>query len=205
MPRTRGAASGLLIVILGAWGAAIPFVGHYLHLVVGPDRAFDMTPGRFWLSLVPGVVAVLGGLMLVRSRNRATATLGAQLALAAGVWFVVGRSASLLWSSGGAWGGAPMGGATRQAIELLAYYFGVGAAITALAGIALGRVSARHAGDVERLTTVAPAAGPAPRAGEPVEGAESADAVDDTRAAGRHGGRFRRRTADREKSAPPRA
>ncbi len=150
MPRRRGAMTGLLIVILGAWGALVAFVGPYLDLVVGPDDAWNMTPGRFWLSLVPGVAAAGGGLMLLRSANRASATLGAQLALAAGIWFVIGRPLSLTWSDT-PWGGTPLGAPEQQALELLLYYFGIGAAITALAGIALGRVSSRHAGDEERL------------------------------------------------------
>jgi hypothetical protein len=150
MPRRRGAASGLLILLAGAWAALIPFVGHYLDFVVGPDTAFDMTAGRFWLSLLPGAVAVVGGAMLLQSGNRATAALGAQLALAAGVWLVIGRELSQLWTT--TWAEAPAGGPDRQAAELLLYFYGVGALITALAGIAFGRVSARHAGDVERLT-----------------------------------------------------
>jgi hypothetical protein len=150
MPRRRGAVSGLLITIGGIWCAAIPFVGHYFNFVVGPDKAWDMTTGRFWLSLLPGVVAAVGGLMLMRSANRASATLGAQLALAAGLWLVMGRELSQLWSS--SWAEPPVGGRTRGALELLLYFYGTGAAITALAGVALGRVSSRHAGDVERLT-----------------------------------------------------
>lgn len=149
MPRRRGAASGLLILIAGAWAAAIPFVGHYLNFVVGSDTAFDMTAGRFWLSLLPGVVAVVGGLMLLQSANRATATLGAQLALAAGIWLVIGREVSQFWTS--SWAEPPTGGPDKQALELLLYFYGVGALITGLAGVALGRVSARHAGDYERL------------------------------------------------------
>ena len=31
MRRSRGAASGFLLVLLGAWGALIPFVGPYFH------------------------------------------------------------------------------------------------------------------------------------------------------------------------------
>ena len=150
MPRTRGAMSGLMILILGAWGAIIPFVGHYLDLVVGADTAWDMTAARFWLSLVPGVVAALGGILLLRSANRATAVLGAQLALAAGIWFVIGRPLSIAWN-GAPWGGGPLGADGTKALELLLYFSGIGAAITTFAGIALGRVSARFAGDEERL------------------------------------------------------
>jgi hypothetical protein len=109
-----------------------------------------MTPGRFWLSLLPGLVAILGGLMIMQSSNRATATLGAQLALAAGIWLVIGRELSQLWTT--TWAEPPTGGKDKQAVELLTYFSGAGVLITALAGITLGRVSARHAGDVERLT-----------------------------------------------------
>ena len=31
MPRSRGAVSGLLLLILGAWGALVPFIGPYFH------------------------------------------------------------------------------------------------------------------------------------------------------------------------------
>ena len=152
MPRRRGAASGLLIFVLGAWCAAVPFVGPLFNLTIGPDQAFDMTTGRFWLSLVPGLVAALGGIMLMRSANRASATLGAQVAMAGGIWLIVGPTVSMLWNDGVMQTGQPAGGTSRQVLELLLYFYGTGAAITALAGIAFGRVSARHAGDVERLT-----------------------------------------------------
>jgi hypothetical protein len=149
MPRRRGAASGLLILIAGAWAALIPFIGPYLHFVVGSDKAWDMSQGRFWLSLLPGLVAVVGGFLLMQAANRATATLGAQLAIAAGVWLIIGRELSHLWTQ--TWTEPPTGGTNKQALELLLYFYGVGALITALGGIAFGRVSARHAGDVERL------------------------------------------------------
>jgi len=133
MPRRRGAASGLLIFVLGAWCAAVPFVGPLFNLTIGPDQAFDMTAGRFWLSLVPGVVAALGGLMLMRSANRASATLGAQVAMAGGIWLVVGPTVSMLWNDGVMQTGQPAGGTSRQVLELLLYFYGTGAAITALA------------------------------------------------------------------------
>src|SRR3954471_11947701 len=151
MPRRRGAASGLLIVVLGAWCAVIPFVGPLFNLTIGPDNAFDMTSGRFWLSLLPGVVAVVGGLMLMQSGNRATATLGAQIAMAAGVWLVIGPTVSMLWNHGVSAAGVPAGGTSPRGLELLLYFSATGAAIIALSGIAFGRVSARHAGDYERL------------------------------------------------------
>src|SRR3954463_9516263 len=142
IPRTRGAVSGLLLVALGAWGAIVPFVGPSFNLTIGPDATFHMTDGRLWLSLIPGVVAVVGGLLVLFSTHRAQAILGAQLALAAGVWFVAGPVISQLWSSApGALGqaGFAAGDESRRVLEASAYFFGVGAAITALAGVALGR------------------------------------------------------------------
>ena len=41
MPRSRGAVSGLLLIILGAWGALVPFIGPYFH--------FAYTPGQPWV------------------------------------------------------------------------------------------------------------------------------------------------------------
>src|SRR3954447_20126424 len=99
IPRTRGAISGLLIVVLGAWGAIVPFIGPSFNLTIGPDSTFHMTSGRLWLSLVPGGVAALGGRVLLFSANRATAVLGARLGLAAGASFVGGPVLSQLWSS----------------------------------------------------------------------------------------------------------
>src|SRR3954465_1255236 len=118
MPRRRGAASGLLIVVLGAWCAVVPFVGPLFNLTIGPDNAFDMTGGRFWLSLLPGVVAVVGGLMLMQSGNRATATLGAQIAMAAGAWLVVGPTVSMLCHIGVSQAGVPAGGPRRRGARL---------------------------------------------------------------------------------------
>jgi hypothetical protein len=152
IPRTRGAVSGLLLVALGAWGAIVPFIGPSFNLTIGPDSTFDMTTGRFWLSLLPGVVAAVGGLMLLLSANRASALLGGQLALAAGIWFCVGPTLSALWSSSpGALGqaGFAAGDEGRRVLEVLAYFYGVGAAITTFAAIAVGRLTLRSARDVE--------------------------------------------------------
>src|SRR3954469_13793480 len=170
IPRSRGAISGVLLVALGAWGAIVPFIGPSFNLTIGPDATFHMTDGRLWLSLIPGAVAALGGLMLLFSANRATAILGAQMALAAGVWFIVGPTLSQLWSDGpGALGqaGYAAGDETRRIIEVMTYFYGVGAAITAFAALALGRLTLRSVRDAELAaeTTAPAAAAPARRTG----------------------------------------
>ena len=50
--------------------------------------------------------------MLLRSAHRTSGLLGGWLALAAGAWFAIGPSISLLWHSSGNPIGAPMGGHT---------------------------------------------------------------------------------------------
>ena len=214
IPRTRGAISGLMLLALGAWGALVPLIGPSFDLTIGSDATWDMTRGRFWLSLLPGVVAALGGLMLLVSRNRPMAILGAQLGLAAGVWFIVGPTLSQLWStSPGALGqaGFAAGDESRRVLEAMAYFYAVGAAITAFAALALGRLTLRSVRDVE-LEEAAVAPAPARRTGRferdrDRETVAEPAAVGATAAPARDEGTFRG-PVDREREAtgvnPPR-
>ena len=58
IPRSRGVISGILLVILGAWVAIIPFVGPTFKYAIGSTTAWDWTAGRFWLNVLPGAVAI---------------------------------------------------------------------------------------------------------------------------------------------------
>lgn len=147
MPRSRGAASGFLLILLGIWGALIPFVGPYFDFGFSSDQAWAWTTTRGWLEVLPGVVTVVGGFLLLTSRNRATAMLGGWLTVLAGAWFVVGRDLA------GPLGiGEPESPAGATAAKLawlsLSYFYGLGALIVFLGAIALGRVSVRSARDV---------------------------------------------------------
>lgn len=146
VPRSRGAISGLLLMLLGAWGALIPFVGPYWHYSYAPDTTWDYTTGRLLLQILPGAGAFLGGLLTLGSANRLTAMFGGWLAAVSGAWFVVGMPLSSIWGSPTV--GAPTGGATRQAFEYIGIFGGLGAAIVFLAAFAIGRfavVGAREA------------------------------------------------------------
>jgi hypothetical protein len=149
VPRTRGAVSGALIALLGAWGALIPFIGPSFGYSIGPDDAWNWTNGRLWLSLLPGVVAVVGGLILMLSARRPTASLGALLGVLAGAWFVVGPTVSQLWNDGVSQAGTVHGSDTLQVFELLGYFLALGALILYLAATALGRLSVRSVRDIE--------------------------------------------------------
>src|SRR5215468_9969470 len=82
--RSRGALSGVLLVLLGIWGGLIPFVGPYVNYAYTPNHAWSITSGRVWLEILPAAVALLGGLILLISKLRPMALLGASLAAASG-------------------------------------------------------------------------------------------------------------------------
>ena len=148
MQRSRGAMSGFLLILLGVWGALIPFVGPYFDFAFTPDQAWAWTDARGWLEVLPGAVAVVGGLLLLVSRNRATAMLGGWLGVIAGAWFVVGRASAGLFGIGDV--GSPVAVTETKSVVLeLAYFYGLGALIIFLGAAALGRISVRSVRDVE--------------------------------------------------------
>jgi hypothetical protein len=150
MPRSRGAVSGLLLVILGAWGALIPFVGPHFNFAYTPDQEWAWTTARGWLELFPGATTVVGGLLLIFSGNRAIAMFGGWLAVLGGAWFVVGGQFAPILRIGTV--GDPVATTERKrALLEVAYFSGLGALIVFLGGIALARLAVRLARDVEPL------------------------------------------------------
>jgi hypothetical protein len=125
------------------WGALIVFVGPYFHYAFGNYSAWHFSGNRLLLDVLPGIVAVLGGLLLLTSARRATGVLGGWLAIAAGAWFALGPVVSLLWHGAGNPIGAPTGGHVRQALELLGYFYAPGVLIATLAAFATGRFVSR--------------------------------------------------------------
>jgi hypothetical protein len=148
MPRSRGAVSGLLLLILGAWGALAPFVGPYFHFAYLPGQAWVWSPARAWLEVFPGVTAAIGGFLLLISGNRATAMFGGWLAVIAGAWFVVGRALASTLRLGDI--GQPIASTdAKRAVVEIAYFSGLGALIVFVGGAVLARVTIRTARDVE--------------------------------------------------------
>src|ERR1700689_1280752 len=86
MRRSRGAASGFLLVLLGLWGALIPFVGPYFHYAYTPDTAWTYSTARLWLEILPGAAVFLGGILLMIATGKHGALFGPILAAAAGAW-----------------------------------------------------------------------------------------------------------------------
>jgi hypothetical protein len=150
MPRSRGAVSGILLVILGAWGALIPFVGPHFNFAYTPDQDWTWTAARGWLEVFPGVTTVVGGLLLIGSRNRATAMLGGWLTVLAGAWFVVGGQLAPLLRIGTV--GDPVATTDRKrALLEVTNFSGLGALIVFLGGVVLARLAVRMARDIAPL------------------------------------------------------
>jgi hypothetical protein len=139
--------SGFLLILLGAWGALVPFVGPYFNFAFTPDQEWFWTGERGWLEVLPGAATALGGLLLLVSGNRATAMLGGWLTVLAGAWFVVGRALAGPLGIGNV--GAPVADTETKRVWLeLTYFYGLGALIVFFGAVALGRLSVRSARDI---------------------------------------------------------
>jgi hypothetical protein len=155
--RSQGALSGALLVLLGIWGALIPFVGPYFHYAYTPDRAWVATSARMWLEVLPGVITMAGGFVVLVSRFRPTAVLGAWLAAVAGAWFAAGEVIAGRWARLPQ-PGTPAGGTTRAVLEQIGFFTGLGIVIVFVAALALGRftvVGARQAASAGKSDTSA--------------------------------------------------
>jgi len=160
MRRTRGAVSGFLLMLLGLWGALIPFVGPYFHYAYTPDSAWTYTTARLWLEILPGAAVFLGGFLLLIATGRHIALFGAMLAAAAGAWFTLGTVLSPLWNSHVTMGGSPASSTVyMRVMEQLGFFSALGVVIVFIAAAALGRVVSVPAGirAAEPVTETVPA------------------------------------------------
>jgi hypothetical protein len=147
MRRSRGAASGFLLVLLGIWGALIPFIGPYFHYAYTPDTTWTYTTARLWLEILPGAAVFLGGILLVIATGRHVAMFGAILAAAAGAWFALGTLFSPLWNNHVPMGGSPASATVFMRImEQIGFFYALGVVIVFVAAAALGRVSSVASG-----------------------------------------------------------
>jgi Bacterial regulatory proteins, tetR family len=143
--RTATALTGVGLLLLGAWGAIIPFVGPYFDYVYTPNTTWTWTAARGYLEALPGAVTFVAGVVLLASGRRATALLAGLAAAAAGAWFVLGPLLAPLWRSN--YIGRPVGSTRDVSVEQIGMFYGLGAAIILLAGIAVGQLGlagARH-------------------------------------------------------------
>ena len=172
VPRSRGALSGVLLVLLGAWGALVPLVGPSFHYAYTPDRNWAYTSGRFWLEILPGVAVVIGGLILLASSYRPAALFGGWLAALGGAWFAVGNVLAPAWHGGSVTAGTPVGSTLTRAVEQIGFFTGLGVVIVLFAAMALGRLSVISVRDARLAERAAEAAAAEEAAGEPAAARE---------------------------------
>jgi hypothetical protein len=147
MRRSRGAISGFLLVLLGIWGAIIPFIGPYFNFAYTPDTTWTYTTARLWLEILPGAAVFVGGLLLIIATGRHIALFGALLAAAAGAWFVLGTTLSPLWNNHVTLGGSPVGSTVFiRTMEQIGFFSALGVVIVFIAAAAFGRIASVPAG-----------------------------------------------------------
>lgn len=178
VPWTRGATSGSLLLILGAWAAFAPFIGPYLDFAYTPatNTAWHWTAARGWFELAPGATAFAGGLLLLVSTNRAVTIAGSWLGIAGGAWLIIGPALTdVLNQSIGT--PDPTSSTGRQALEQLSFFYAVGALILILAATALGRLSVHSIRDAAIAEQRAAQADTAAAPGPTTEADPAADAA----------------------------
>jgi hypothetical protein len=164
VPRTRGGVSGVLLILLGAWGGLAPFVGPYFRFAYTPDKAWAYTSGRLWLSIVPGAAALVGGLLVTFASHRAVGIFGAVLGVLGGVWFIVGGAVTtVIVVNPSISPGTPLARsvgsisvAKWQFFEGLGFFTGTGMLILFFAALALGRFSVVAVKDAALAEDVGP-------------------------------------------------
>jgi hypothetical protein len=147
--RTRGALSGIVVMLLGLWAGLAAFIGPAFNLAYTPDpnTTWHWTAARGWLEVLPGAAAFLGGLILLVSTSRLFAGLGGWLAAIAGAWLIVGSPlAGVMNLNLGS--PDPTSRPGVQAAAALLFFFATGAAIVFFASIAIGRLSVHSVRDV---------------------------------------------------------
>jgi hypothetical protein len=158
VPRSRGVLSGFLLLLLGIWGAVIPFIGPYFHYAFTPDRAWVYTSGRLWLEVLPGAATFLGGLLVLVSAYRHMALFGAWLAALSGAWFALGTVLRPIWHGSGTnpSAGTPVGGTLLRMWEQVGFFTGLGVVIVLFAASALGRFTVIGVRDARLAAQAAP-------------------------------------------------
>jgi hypothetical protein len=140
--RTHGILGGVLVALLGIWGALIPFVGPYFHYAYTPDKAWTYDHGRLVLEILPGTVAFVGGVLLIYAFSRHVALLGAFFGIVAGAWFALGSVLSPLWTSA-TYAGVPVGTTTlMRTMEQIGFFTGLGVALVLVSAAVAGRITA---------------------------------------------------------------
>jgi hypothetical protein len=146
-PGTGPGLLGLLVLLLGAWGGIVPFVGPLFGYRSTGSGSFAWTAPHVFLYLIPGAVAMFFALVLMgsaterRARFSLSKELAALVVIACGAWFVLGPAVWPIFSSSAAFGHAT--GALARFVNFLGYNLGPGLLLAVFGAMALVRSVAR--------------------------------------------------------------
>lgn len=144
VPRRIGRLRGMLVILIGIWAAVAPQVGPAVDFGHTPDETWALTQGQVVLQILPGLLAVGGGMVMMLATRRKLGSFGGWLATAAGAWFIVGPVVTASWD-GGDFIGQPLGSeggqatTSRAVLEQLAFLSGVGVLLIVIASSAATR------------------------------------------------------------------
>jgi hypothetical protein len=87
-----------ILMALGAWVFLAPLIGPYFSFGLDTTSKWRFTSDHWFLSLLPGI-ALFGAGLLMTVPNRALGWLAGLIAVAAGVWLVIGPTLHPTWSA----------------------------------------------------------------------------------------------------------
>jgi hypothetical protein len=143
-PHRRGL--GLLclaILLLGAWGGIVPYIGPRFGYRANASGSFQWSAAHTLLYLIPGAVAMGWALvillaLMVRGRGLPVVKAIAALTIvAAGAWFVLGPEVWPVFSSSVVFG--PATGPLARLVNQIGYNFGLGVLLAVLGAVLLAR------------------------------------------------------------------
>jgi hypothetical protein len=133
---------GLVAVLVGAWGGIAPYVGHAIHYSADGSATWTWNLHHALLSLLPGAIAVVGGLLLMASawvrREQPSALRAIGLGVAAvllglgAVWFLIGAFVWPIYFTSNALATASP---IRTFADVVGYYVAEGLVLAAMAGV----------------------------------------------------------------------
>src|SRR2546423_9571440 len=115
---------GLLLMLLGAWGGIVVFVGPRFGYRMDSGPAWQWTTAHWELHAAPGAAVVIGGLLILAA-GPGLARLGALLATVGGMWFVVGPLFASMWLGANA-ETQVASNTLAEAARPLGYHYGTG-------------------------------------------------------------------------------
>ena len=151
VPRSRGALSGVVLVVLGAFGALIPFMGPIFVFAYTPEAAWVYTPARLWLEIVRRRCCGWWPDLALQRQPRLR-RVRCLVSRAGGSVVHHWPDSEQAVDLGVSADGLSVGGTLRRTVEEIVFFTGLGVVIVFSAAVALGRLAVVAARDVELAT-----------------------------------------------------